>query len=111
MQAKWNKKDPVPPDTSDPVSNQLLALNRALTQLNEDDDALPNSRPVSYHVESIERPRKRSGGGRKGIGDRLSYVEHSYNRLTNDMYSSKSLYPVEHSHDLDAWAGAEKKHY
>ena len=86
---------------SDPVSNHLVALNSALTRLDEENAF--SSTPEAYNMQSIERPRKR--GGR--IVKRLSYVEHSYNKLTNDTYSSgsSSLQPVHASPNLDSWAG------
>jgi len=71
-------------ESPDPVNSQLMALNKALVQLS-DEGPLPNGRPMTYHMESIERPRKRKGV--KNGRNRLSYVEHSYNQLTNDMYS------------------------
>ena len=84
---------------ADPVSNHLVTLNTALTRLDENNPF--SSTPEAYHMQSIERPRKK--GGR--IVKRLSYVEHSYNKLTNDTYSSasSSLRPVQASPDLDSW--------
>ena len=76
QKAKWKQKDL--PDTSDPVSNQLLTLNTALSHLSDDYDSLPNG-VGSHRVEG-----QRRGGGRK----RLSYVERSYNKLTNDIYTA-----------------------
>ena len=86
-----------PQELSDPVSNQLDVLNAAMIQLNEE-EGFASSSPGTYHVESIERPRKR--GGR--VSKRLSYVEHSYNKLTNDTYSG-SLHHVQASPNLDTW--------
>lgn len=85
------------------VGNQLAALNQALSQVEEDENG---STPVpSYPVESIERPRRRTG---RKVAKRLSYIEWSYNRLTNDVYSENSL--VEASEcattDLNKWADA-----
>ena len=84
-----------------PVDSHLAALNDVLSKIEEDGigDA-----PVShYAMESIERPRRRIG---PMIAKRLSYVEHSYNRLTNDVYSENSLIgPSEtNTTNLSAWA-------
>ena len=86
------------------VGNQLAALNQALSQIEEDENG---GTPVpSYPVESIERPRRRAGGK---VAKRLSYVERSYNRLTNDMYSENSLVgPSQYTTtDLNKWADAQ----
>ncbi len=74
------------------VNDRLAALNRALARL--DEEAGPN-----YSVESIERPRKKSSEIKK----RLSYVEHSYNRLTNDTYSTDSIRETRNTVHLDDW--------
>lgn len=95
LQLKWSMQNSQV--LSDPVSNHLVALNTALTRLDENTPF--SSTPAAY--QSIERPRKK--GGR--VVKRLSYVEHSYNKLTNDTYSSgsSSMRPVQASPDLDAW--------
>jgi hypothetical protein len=90
------------------VGNQLAALNQALSQIEEDENggsSLPAT--TSYPVESIERPRRRRVLGAK-VAKRLSYVERSYNRLTNDVYSENSLVgPSEYTTtDLNKWADA-----
>lgn len=89
------------------TGDQLAALNQALSQIEEDENGgtLPVPPATSYPAESIERPRKRVGAK---IVKRLSYVEHSYNKLTNDMYSENSLVaPSEYTTtDLNQWAGA-----
>ena len=95
LQAKQIQK--VKAEVSDPVDSQLLALNKALTQLGAE-HTVPTGRPMSYHVESIERPRKRHGV--KNGRNRLSYVEHSYNQLTNDMYSANSAGLMHHAKDI-----------
>lgn len=87
------------------VGNQLAALNRALSQI--EDDGNGGSLPAtSYPVESIERPRRKMGAK---MAKRLSYVERSYNRLTNDVYSEESIVgPSEYTAtDLDKWVDAE----
>ena len=71
------------------VGNQLAALNQALSQIEEDENGGSLPPAPSYPVESIERPRRRVLGAK--IAKRLSYVERSYNRLTNDVYSENSL--------------------
>ncbi len=81
-------------ETADPVDHQLLALNKALIQLSNEESLPPTGRPLTYHVESIERPRKKNGI--KNGRNRLSYVEHSYNQLTNDVYSSGNSFPLMH---------------
>ena len=84
-----------------PVDSHLAALNEALSKIEEDGNG---DTPVShYAMESIERPRRRIG---PKIAKRLSYVECSYNRLTNDVYSENSLVgPSEtNTTDLSAWA-------
>ena len=85
------------------MGNQLAALNRALSQIEEDEDGGPTV--TNYAVESIERPRRRVGAK---IMKRLSYVERSYNKLTNDVYSNNSLVgPSErNTTDLNTWATA-----
>lgn len=101
MQLKWTLQNPKAQGLSDPVSNQLVTLNAALTRL-EEETGFSSSTPGAYQVESIERPRKRGG---RVLGNRLSYVEHSYNQLTNDTYSSNSssLRPVKATIDLDSF--------
>ena len=86
------------------VGNQLAALNEALRQIEEEGNG--ETPTPSYPVESIERPRRRVVGAK--IAKRLSYVERSYNRLTNDVYSENSLVgPSEcNTTDLNKWAGA-----
>ena len=86
------------------VGNQLAALNQALSQIEEDENGGTLPAP-SYPVESIERPRRRAGAK---VTKRLSYVERSYNRLTNDIYSEDSLVgPSEYTTtDLNKWADA-----
>lgn len=102
LQLKWALQNPQAQGLSDPVSNQLLTLNAALTRLEEEDPS-SSSGAGPYAVESIERPRRRGGRGRLS-GNRLSYVEHSYNQLTNDTYSANSLHPVKATAQLEAWA-------
>ncbi len=75
----------------DRVNDRVAALNRALARLQEEGPG--------YSVESIERPRKRSSEIKK----RLSYVEHSYQRLTNDTYSTDSIRDTRNSVKLDTW--------
>lgn len=100
LQLKWSMKNSsqVLPN---PVSDHLVTLNTALTRLDEENAFFSTPNPEAYHMQSIERPRKR--GGR--IVKRLSYVEHSYNKLTNDTYSSgsSSLQPVQATPNLDTW--------
>lgn len=67
--------------TGDPVEKNLVLLNRTMSEL--DKEANP------------ERPRK----GAK-IVRRLSYVEHSYKQLTNDVYSADSLGHTQNTTDL-----------
>lgn len=93
---------------SKPVDSRIAALNEALSQIEEDDNGGrggthgPVSRS-SYAAESIERPRRRIG---PNIAKRMSYVERSYNKLTNDVYSENSLIgPSEaNTTDLSKWA-------
>lgn len=97
LQLKWTLQNPQAQGLSDPVSDQLLTLNAALTRLEEETGFSPGT----YNVESIERPRKRGG---RVVGKRLSYVEHSYKQLTNNTYStsnSSTLYPVKAVVSLD----------
>ncbi len=75
----------------DHVNDRLAALNQALARMEEE------SGP-DYSMESIERPRKRND-----IKRRLSYVEHSYNKLTNDTYSSDSIGGIRNTVHLDHW--------
>lgn len=101
LQLKWtlqNSRDQGLSDES--VSSQLQMLNKALTRLEEEGFS---SSPGAYHMESIERPRKRGGRIIGGGNKRLSYVEHSYKQLTNDTYSSDSLRPVKPTPHLDTW--------
>ena len=81
-----------------PVDSHLAALNDALSKIEE--DGAPASH---YAMESIQRPRRKIG---PNIAKRLSYVERSYNRLTNDVYSENSLVgPSEtNTTDLSTWA-------
>ena len=97
LQLKWTLQNPQAQGLSDPVSDQLLTLNAALTRLEEETGYSPGT----YHMESIERPRKRGG---RVVGNRLSYVEHSYQQLTNDTYSSNSssVHPVKAVTNLDS---------
>jgi hypothetical protein len=98
LQLKWTLQNPKAQGLSDPVSDQLLTLNAALNRLDEENALSPGA----YHMESIQRPRKK--GGRVVSGNRLSYVEHSYNQLTNDTYSSSNsstVYPVKAVTNLD----------
>lgn len=87
------------------MRNQLETLNEALNRIEEED----GYSSVPYNVESIERPtRRRERAGSRHVSQRLSYVEHTYNQLTNDTYSSISdasaVGPVRHTHCLDTWA-------
>ena len=75
----------------DHVNNRLAALNRALARMEEEEGP-------DYSMESIERPRKRNE-----IKKRLSYVEHSYNKLTNDTYTSDSIHGTRNTVHLDDW--------
>jgi len=76
------------------VNDRLAALNRALTQLQEEEGG-------EYSVESIERPRVKKNSG---IKRRLSYVEHSYNKLTNSTYTTNdSLQGTRNTVHLDNW--------
>lgn len=95
LQLKWTLQNAK--ELSDPIGNQLVTLNAALTKLDEESGF--SSTPGAYNVESIERPRKRVAG----IVKRLSYVEHSYKQLTNDTYSSNCLHPVKATRRLDTW--------
>ncbi len=88
---------PNPQSLSNPVSNQLVTLNAALIRLDEEEGF--STSPGNYYAESIERQRPKKGGT-----SRLSYVEHSYNKLTNEVYSRDSIvHSVDVSHDLDTW--------
>ena len=87
-----------------PVDSQLAALNEALSKIEEDGGG--GSTPVrlsGYAAESIERPKRRIG---PNIAKRMSYVEKSYQKLTNDVYSENSLIgPSElNTTDLSKWA-------
>ena len=84
----------------DHVNDQLAALNEALTILDDEEGGETGGR--GYSVESIERPRRRAGGK---IVKRLSYVEHSYQRLTNDTYSTSSSLnkAIRNTTHLDEW--------
>lgn len=93
-----------------------MALNAALNRLNEDENF--SSQPGgTYHVESIERPRRRAlrtsnaaaAAAERG-SKRLSYVEHAYQQLTNDTYSSNSLHPVEATSQLETWVNTTAVH-
>ena len=89
------------------VSSRLAALNEALSKIEEDGNG---DRPVShYAVESIERPKRKVIAAGVKINKRLSYVERSYNQLTNDMYSDSSLVsPTETTTtDLQEWANCK----
>lgn len=81
--------------TEHKVNTQLAALNEALTRLEEEGGGGTGY----YNAESIERPRRKGGQ----IVKRLSYVERSYKKLTNETYSSGSgsLGPIENTIDLN----------
>lgn len=81
------------------VNDQLAALNEALTILDDEGGEVGGR---DYSVESIERPRRKAGGK---IVKRLSHVERSYQRLTNDTYSTSSSLnkATRNTTNLDSW--------
>lgn len=74
------------------VNSQLAALNEAFSRLEEEG----GTGTGYYNAESIERPRRKGGK----IVKRLSYVERSYKKLTNETYSSGSLGPTKNTTNL-----------
>ena len=84
--------------TENKVDTQLAALNEAFSKLEEEGGGGGGY----YNAESIERPRRRGGK----IVKRLSYVERSYKKLTNERYSSESgsLGPTENTTNLTTYA-------
>ena len=90
-----------------PVDGQLAALNEVMTQL---DKVLAESEEEEEEEEEEVRAKAaaKSGGGGGGggsgnINQRLSYVEHSYQQLTNDTYSADSLGHTQNTTDLNMW--------